>query len=205
MPDLLVGPGPVGAIVASLIAALAGMVALVATRASKISELRQEWLISLRTAMATFTASAETIEGRIVIRKKHLAAVFDDKTAESLEAELRDTWYKLRESHAEVLLHLKYAGDLKEKGSIESKIIEEMDAVIATLQVTYGEFGKKGEGDKASSLQKQVTTLQTSTRKLLKTNWKQVKTGEPIYRATLFLMPCIFIGAVIMFLWLLKR
>ncbi len=103
---------PWGPICAAAIAALAGWITLVLARTTSVSEFRQKWTDSFRTALADFTASAELIRGRIRIRAGHKSRTsgkteFDPSTKEKLEKELTEYWSEFRKSHALVLLHLK--------------------------------------------------------------------------------------------------
>lgn len=189
---------PVGTALATVGAAIigAGLAAaqLINAKENKTSEFRQEWTLSLRTAISDYCGQARTIAGRISTAKKHGANLNPEQTLpkneggssanitplQKLEEELKPNWEQFARAYYAVELHFK-PHDATEKSSKERALRAAMAELNQKMKRHYNEFTTK---DIETSLDKVLD----AAAPVLKQEWENIKAGEPTYQTTKWIL-----------------
>jgi hypothetical protein len=153
-----------GAIATSLIAAFAGLVALISGKESKVSEFRQLWIDGLRNDIADFAAAThelsfiDELDGTQGVSKLEFAKL---SAAPFTAARSSITRIQLR---------------LNPKRRQDPRTVE--GAVWSSLITTRNLFNDKKYTETIESLE----LLRETSAKLLKKEWGRVKSGEFVFR-----------------------
>lgn len=152
----------IGAIVAAIVGAMISLVGLIVVKESKVSEFRQNWIDSLRSELAAFASHLNALSDGNHVEFDSVKDKFDS---------LSEHTTKLNEAYYCVAFRL----NTEESQSIlvRSSMVKLMKLVSSSGVANAGEF---------ESLQ--ISFIRDSNA-LLKNEWKRVKSGEKVYRATL--------------------
>jgi hypothetical protein len=180
-------PPLIAAAAALLVAMIAGafsLFGLIISKEQEISRLRQSWIDSLRTDMAILVARAFQIQSYAKMSKS------DDLT-QRWEA-TRVDYVELNQASIRIKLRLN-------PDEPESKAILQL---MAEMEQLFNELNDPNSCDRISSI---VTGLESKTPVLLKKEWNRVKRGEPIFRFAKLGATTLFVGALIVIGYLIRR
>lgn len=160
IPDIAVG-----AVLAATITGVISLLGLTIAKEMKVSEFRQTWIDALRADLASLVASVHAISDALDATK--LNAVTYSGPLEIWKA-VRDDWNSANRTITAIRLRVNP---------------NESQDLLDILKSLEAEFlpGKQIEKER---LRKLETSLVDTAQKLLKTEWKVVRDGEPVYRLT---------------------
>lgn len=156
-----------GAIIAALITGAVSLLSLIISKESKTSDFRQAWVDALR------AETTELISEYRLYSHRRAAGIPSSGDANSL--------LKIRASQTSIRLRMKPSEDLT-KAAV--KVLDEMDDLLAR-----GDWTVLGSEDVARRLE---ATIQP----ILKENWERVKSGEPWFQFTRWLVAGVIIIAL---------
>lgn len=144
------------------VAACAALVVTILTKENKISEMRQEWINSLREEIADFVAEMQLI---------HLDAdtTFDDKKSAEYLA-----WYETYKTQGRVALGLMHRINLR----LNTKDHAVLIGHIQRLEDTVDKFSEQTPNPEHHQI---VKLILDEARLVLKTEWTRVKQGEKAF------------------------
>lgn len=164
LPDIAIG-----AIIAAFIASLFSFLGLIISKEQKTSEFRQAWIDSLRREISQFISAAYSIHASTVRETS------EDKT-DRYRPKAEDL-VLLDEAAAIIRLRLNPSESSSEKVLAKITQIENM------LDPAKGGGCKKPEGINYKLLKEAEEDLISEASRLLKVEWKRVKSGEWMYVA----------------------
>jgi hypothetical protein len=156
LPDVAIG-----AFSGALITGLVTLLALIISKEQKISEFRQAWIDALRTEVSLLIAHANSIA--------NARSALNKSSSEAWGASQSD-FIALNQATAEIRMRLN--SNEQEAGAILSKILEIEYLFMSKSSVEVGKLNK---------LEKELVEL---VRILLKSEWRRVQRGEPVYQFT---------------------
>ena len=170
----------VGAVSAAVVAGAVSFVLSVLSKEQKTSEFRQAWIDNLREDLANF-ASVVVIHDIILARMNRGE---DLKSIESAVGATAIADFKTIEiARLRILLRL---------NPLEhATLIERMDAIYSLT--ADEEFGSPG------TLKQLISEFTEEAQRVLKSEWKRVKRGEPTFRVTKWasiVITAILVGAI---------
>jgi hypothetical protein len=155
---------PVATVLAALIAGLVSFLVSVFTKEAKISEFRQAWIDGLRADVSEFIAAHHYIASDLTLAQGEIT---DDSQQLKYFREIKDVVLKIEEMQARIELRLNP---------------EEHHAIIDQIRTLVRVDGLLLADHPARNAA--IETLIADVQAVLKTEWKRVKAGERIYRAT---------------------
>jgi len=172
MPDL---PNHIfiafGAITAAVIAGVFSYINLVATKESKISEFRQNWINDLRNEISKYISSVHGLIEHLRRDNKGLA-IPKDRFMEKKNNH-GDLYNEMLNSKISILLRINDSEELEEFKKINDKVLKYVDSIHENFE--NAEFGKAEE---------KIEKLVLEARKLLKYEWNRVRDGEKSFSRT---------------------
>jgi len=167
----------IGAVGAALIGALASLLGLIISKEAKVSEFRQAWIDELRRSLAIFLTS---INALVDLRKKELGS---DGGQYEKERSLLD---ELNNSYYSIALRI----------NPEEEVAKNLQSVMVKL---YNFVSNNDQEHGFDELR--INYIKTSAQ-LLKSEWKRVKHGEPMYRGASLIagLGVLFLGAAFVIL-----
>lgn len=148
-------------------------VGAVLTKESKTSEFRQTWIDQLRSDLADYMSKTE-----VLLTLLHTASKNKAITQEKFYSEYRQEIEKIRSLETKIILRL----NSTEHENFISAIRTFGDQIVTSLQIE--DRMTQAETDTISGVERNFRALVTKSHVVLKYEWKRVKQGEPIYRAT---------------------
>ena len=160
-----------GAIVAAIITGIFSYITLIATKESKISEFRQNWINDLRNEISQYISS---IHGLIehLIRDNQGQAISTNKFMEK-KNDHSELYNKMLNSKISILLRINDNEREKEFKNIN-------DAVLEHVEKIHNDFENKN----FQGANEKIDQLVSKSRKLLKYEWNRARDGEKNYAKT---------------------
>lgn len=152
----------VATVIASLIGATLTFLVAVFTKENKTSEFRQSWIDALRSDVADFISILRFIATDLaVIAKEGNSGISTRDYGQSMKSEL----IKLEMLEARIILRL--------NPEEHSEIIGKISCLSKIHELELLDFNKR---------EKQIEDLIAAFQRVLKSEWKRVKSGELTYR-----------------------
>lgn len=186
-----------GAMFAALVAGFFSFMNLVATKESKVSEFRQQWIDALRCSISCYISSLAYLS---VLYKHHGERGNEKKDKFEMARDVEDVYAKVNKSYNDIIFRINHS----EKPGEGKKLNE---AFLAELKKTR----KLYNSSNFSGAMKACDPLRDVTRPLLKYEWERVRAGELNYRlskyfAAFVLLAGFFaIGLMLYLSWTLTR
>lgn len=189
-------------ILAAFITAAASIVKLVNEKESKTTDYRQSWTDSVRKSLsqliASITLQANYLVSRIELAhrlqsvhfkkaqpehekaKDSLADYLSDQLAE-LDKSIRDNRQCIQQNYALTALHFKPHDEIFIKIEAKFEMAESLIKEMSKLTEEENDGERRVLRERISSIVSEITD---TSRFILKTEWENVKKGEPAYRST---------------------
>lgn len=184
-----------GAMFAALVAGFFSFMSLVASKESKVSEFRQQWIDALRGSISCYISSLAYLS---ILYKHHGERANGKKDKFEMARDVEDVYAKVNESYNDIIFRINPG----EKPG-EGKQLNE--AFLAELKKTRDLYNSS---DLLGAM-KACEPLRAVTKPLLKYEWKRVRSGELNYRlskyfaAFVLLAGFVAIGLTLYFAWTL--
>lgn len=158
----------IGAILAALLTGIFSLVRLVLSKEQKISEARLAWTKSLRTDLSVILAKVET-----------LTRLAEDKLKELKQQKFTDDQLAdFRKKHTSIYTGMEEAGIL-----IALRLNpQENKTLLGLLDRLLREF--RGDCENISNIYNIHQQAVAESHKVLKTAWRRIKRGEPVFVMT---------------------
>lgn len=169
-------PFSIGAIVAALITGLVSLVGLVISKERKISELRQAWIDSLRSELASLVSYANAIHGASV-------AFGEVGSAAKAWEMVRADFVGINQAAASIRLRLN--PDEEQAQAVLDKIVALEKMFLPGKPIDHLELGR---------VEKELVS---EAQILLKHEWSRVKRGEVAYRIAITTAFLIVLGGLV--------
>lgn len=151
----------VGAVVAALIAGLISLLGLVISKEQKVSDFRQAWIEGLRAEMVEFLAQINAVRDAMNLNYK--------EHSEKLKL-LSPHFVSLNKATFSILLRL------NDKEELSKNVIDSIE--------TFNKLVDDKTRLTIENIRAAEEAFLVSSQRLLKSEWKRVKSGEPIFRWT---------------------
>jgi hypothetical protein len=174
----------VGAIAAALLAGLVSLLGLIISKEQKISEFRQSWIDQLRSDIASAITHLLALRARVHEARPNRPSVADCKE------------HYIAINQAITCIRLRLNPDE-----------EDNRALLASLDKIEKVHGS-GTIDSSEELIPEIEILTTKARGVMKREWERVRSGELMYRITLYAVIAAFLliaGIAIRAVWLQRR
>lgn len=156
----------IATIAAAIVAGLVSFIVTVLSKEQKTSEFRQAWIDALRSDIADFVAKNAVFMAAIRMQGQRINA--DEDLSEYLLQNRLPEMLDVETTRTRILLRINPIEHAK------------------LMQLVNNVYGKSGvaKPDEHSSLEARIEALIQESQKALKTEWRRVKRGEPIYVIT---------------------
>jgi len=158
----------VGAVVAAIIAGLVAFYSLIISKEQTISGFRQQWIDALRADVAALVAYVVGIHGESIAEKNG---------NDELWGKVKEHFTHFHELAARIKLRLNPHEERKKDGEAEATkavlaAIDKLDAIFSSHEPPFHE------------LQGVTSEFVSNTQIILEANWKRVRSGETVFRAS---------------------
>lgn len=169
LPDLAVG-----ATIAAAIAAVISLLGLVIAKEQKVSEFRQAWIDALRDEVSALISHVNAI---------HAAKMTGSKSASEAWALVREDFVGVNNATGKIRLRLNPDEDISK--SI-LKVVEQLASILNSSAAP--------DHQRIHDLE---IELVDHTQKLLKAEWRRVKSGEKVYKTASIFAVAMVVGTAI--------
>jgi hypothetical protein len=180
----------VGLVIAAVIAGYVAFFSLIISKEQTVSEFRQRWIDALREDIAAVVSHVAGVQGTTIVEKDN----------PELWRRVKEDFLEFHEVVARIKLRLNPDEARKKEKGPTAAVLKALDDLDATFSSPVPELLR---------LQGILETLITNSQKILKENWKRVRSGETIFRITkwltLGLTILVVIGALLYKFRLLSR
>lgn len=158
--------GPLGAVVAALVAGIFALLGLIIAKENKTSEFRQSWIDALRQDIADYASALN----RCNHYEHHRLSASNDELLLEYEKLLQPELSTAVNAQMRIRLRVNPDDSDEELKRLNTALLQKLDAI----QLAFND----SNFDKASDL---LNDLHDTAAPLLKLEWNRVKQGEPTY------------------------